>query len=231
MTLNRIFIIMALILSPIAASANDALIKSDRYRLYSKPHEMKVTITVSDSPEETVFSVISANQDSLAIQKLPERSANRKLLMKDENLWLYTPGVKKAIRIGIDQRLAGDVANGDILRTRFQEDYKATVLDSPKTEIKMRLDRNSKSAAYHRIIYTIKSDTHRPFKAEFYAPSGKMLKIAEFTEFKKISGEILCTKVKITDVQTKRVSTITYSNFKARSLSPDYFNKDAVVDL
>lgn len=211
--------------------ANTAIVESDKYRLYSKPHEMKVTITLSDSSEKAIYTVYSTNNDSLAVQIFPERSANRKLLMKEDDLWLYAPGVKKAIRVGLDQRLVGDVANGDILRTRFRQDYTAKEISSEGGQVTFELTRSSKSAAYSKIIYTLEAGTFKPRKAVFLAPSGKELKTAEYVEFKKIGGETLCSKVLITDAQTKRVSTITYSEFKAKKFDANYFNKDAVVDL
>ncbi len=215
----------------IAAHAESAIVESDKYRLYSKPHEMSVTITTSDPGDRAVFTVYSFNKDSLAIQTFPERAAKRKLLMKDEDLWLYTPGVKRAIRIGVDQRLAGDVANGDILRTRFNEDYSAKLLGADKKSLRYELTKSSKAATYAKIIYTLQPGTFKPQKAEFFAVSGKSLKVAEFVEFKKVGGETLCTKIKITDAQSQRESTIAYSKFKPRNFTANDFNKDAVVEF
>lgn len=219
--------------APVAPSEGPIdLSLSDRYRFYSQPHVMQVTVkTSAGAVEKAVYKVYSQDQDSLAVQTFPERSADRKLLMKDEDLWLYTPGIKKPIRIGLDQRLVGDVSNGDILRTRFKEDYKAEPLESKDKEVTYRLLKNSRSATYAEIRYTLDRRTHRPLRAEFYAASGLLLKSAAYRKFRKIGGETLCVEIQIVDAQTQRISTITYEGHRKYEFSDDFFNKDRVVNF
>nr|BFD69100.1 hypothetical protein HAGR004_41220 [Bdellovibrio sp. HAGR004] len=178
-----------------------------------------------------MYKVLNEEEASLAIQTKPERSADRKLLMKEEDLWLFAPQTSRAIKIGIDQRLVGDVSYGDILRTRFRQDYTSKTISKEGNEIVLELIKSSKSAAYHKIIYHLSSSTYKPIKALFYAPSGKLLKTAEFVEFKKIQNELIVTKVKISDAATQRVSVIEYSQFKKKKFSPDTFNKESIAGM
>ena len=41
------------------------------------------------------------------------------MLMKGRDLWVFTPNVSQPIRLGLAQRLTGQVANGDLARANF----------------------------------------------------------------------------------------------------------------
>lgn len=227
--ISKFFILLSvLFLSTHSLQAATELEKSDRFRRLGPSHEMTVKITVSDSKDLSVYTVLNDDESSLAIQSKPERSADRKLLMKEEDLWLFTPQTSRAIKIGMDQRLVGDVSYGDILRTRFREDYTSKKISQDNQEIVLELIKSSKSAAYHKIIYHLSAKTLKPIKALFYAPSGKLLKTADFIEYKKVLNELIVTKIKISDSATQRTSLIEYTNFKKRNFSPETFNKESI---
>lgn len=213
------------------SAASKELEVSDKFRRLNRSHEMLVKITVSDSKDVSIYSVLNDDESSLAVQKKPERSADRKLLMKEEDLWLFTPQTSRAIKIGMDQRLVGDVSYGDILRTRFREDYKSKVISQDQKEVVLELDKVSKSAAYHKIKYHLQAKTFKPLKALFFAPSGKLLKTAEFVEFKKINSQSIVTKIKITDATTSRSSLIEYTQFKPRKFTAETFNKESISGM
>ena len=43
--------------------------------------------------------------------------------MTGYDMWIFTPNIKRPVRISLEQKLTGEVANGDIARTNFSEDY------------------------------------------------------------------------------------------------------------
>ncbi len=168
-------------------------------------------------------------ETSLVEQVAPARAHGRKLLMKGFDMWLFTPQVKKAVRIGLQQRLTGDVANGDISRTNYAQDYRPTVVgkDAANGAVILDLKANDKRATYDRIKYWIEEKSAKPVKAEFYALSGKLMKTALFTDFKKIDGLDRMTKVTIQDAVVKtRKTVLIYSGHKVRSFSDSEFNKE-----
>ena len=150
--------------------------------------------------------------------------------MKDADLWLFSPGIKKPIRIGLDQRLIGEVSNGDILRTRFAQDYSFKEIGKDSQEIKFELLKKADTATYAKIIYYLKPADLRPIKAEFYTQSGKLLKIAEYSDYKKVGAQTLMTSVNIVDSITKKKSSIHFLNHKKTKFTNIFFNKESLVE-
>ena len=205
--------------------------KSDKFRILNITHKMKVQIVSNTADDKTEFTVYNQSDNSLAVQTYPPRSVNRKLLMKDSDLWLFTPGIKKAIRVGLDQRLSGEVANGDILRTKFSNDYEFEFAkENEKSQVVYNLTKKTDNATYSKIVYTLNKNDFRPIQADFYAASGKILKTATYQDYKKLSGQTVFTKVTVKDAITNNISTITYSNHAKAKLDSTFFNKESMVD-
>jgi len=115
--------------------ANEIVKKADLKRgLGNISHSFVVTITNQDDKREAYNVSFKDVNASLTVQTEPERARGRKLLMKEYDIWLYTPNIKKPLRISLEQKLTGEVANGDIARTNYAEDYDATLLGTEKLE-------------------------------------------------------------------------------------------------
>ena len=55
------------------------------------------------------------------------------MLMKDYDMWLFTPNIKKPLRISLEQKLTGEVSYGDIAKTNYAEDYNAKLISTEIT--------------------------------------------------------------------------------------------------
>ena len=213
-------------------SPNEIVKKADLKRgLGNVSHSFSVTITNQDNKRE-VFQVDFKDVNaSLTNQMEPERARGRKLLMKDYDIWLYTPNIKKPLRISLEQKLTGEVANGDIARTNYAEDYDATLLEVLKKGnadvYKLELKAKNKKVTYGRIEYLVAKKDFMPIEATFYALSGKALKSAEFSEFKQIQGMSRATKMTIRDyLQKDKFSILEFSDHKKQKFDESLFNKD-----
>jgi hypothetical protein len=169
--------------------------------------------------------------NSLTEQTEPERARGRKILMRDYDIWLFTPNIKKALRISLEQKLTGQVANGDIARTNYAEDYEAKLLGIEKqNNIEVyRLDLKAKNnkVTYGKIEYVVAKKDFSPIEATFFAISGKPLKRANFSDFKPIQGMSRATKMVIQDyLQKDKVSTMIFSDHKPEKFSESIFNKE-----
>ena len=211
---------------------NEIVKKADLKRgLGNVSHSFNVTITNQDNKRE-VFQVDFKDVNaSLTNQTEPERARGRKLLMKDYDIWLYTPNIKKPLRISLEQKLTGEVANGDIARTNYAEDYDATLLETLKKGnadvYKLELKAKNKKVTYGRIEYLVAKKDFMPMEATFYALSGKPLKSAEFSEFKQIQGMSRATKMTIRDyLQKDKFSILIFSDHKTKKFDESLFNKD-----
>lgn len=185
----------------------------------------------------TVYSVrLSANQDSVVETILPERQRGRKLLMKEEGLWFFTPDLSRPTRVSLQQRLTGEVANGDLARTNFAGDYSAEIsgeeTEGKERAYKLRLSAKKDGVTYSALNYWITKDKLMlPLKAEFFSTGGKLLKRAVYSDVKTILGRSRVTKMTITDaIQTQSKSVLTYSKYKRERFDSSMFNKDSLTD-
>lgn len=173
---------------------------------------------------------------SLVETVFPTRQIGKKLLMRDDDLWFYTPDVRRPTRVSFQQRLTGEVSNGDISRTNFAGDYDAIyegeeTLDKQKTH-RLLLKANRKSVTYQQIRYWVSAtgDTV-PVKAEFMTESGKLLKRATYKDVKPVLGRSRVTRILIEDgVQKAKKSLLEYSQFKAENFDVGMFNKDGLAE-
>ena len=213
-------------------SANDIVKKADLKRgLGNVSHSFNVTITDQDNKKEIFHVSFKDINASLTEQTEPERARGRKLLMKDYDIWLFTPNIKKALRISLEQKLTGQVSNGDIARTNYAEDYDATLIATEKKDgadiYRLDLKAKNKKVTYGKIEYVVAKKDFSPIEATFYAISGKALKHATFTDFKTVQGLSRSTKMLIQDfLQKDKTSTMIFSDHKLESFSESLFNKD-----
>lgn len=234
-SISCLFVSVTLIGSVVFAAkdlAQDLVKKADAHRGLQRSFSSRVRVIVNDGGEksEQVYQVRVKDFDTSLVEQIePVRAQGRKLLMKGLDMWLFTPQVKKAVRISLQQRLTGDVANGDISRTNYADDYSAKIVgqDQAMKATVLELRARDKRVTYHRVKYWIENSTYHPLKSEFYAISGKLLKTATFSDFKKIDGLERMTRVTIQDaVMRSKVSTLIYTQHRPQSFSDSEFNKE-----
>lgn len=213
-------------------SPNEIVKKADLKRgLGNVSHSFNVQVIDQDNKKEMYHVYFKDVNNTLTEQTQPERSRGRKLLMKDYDIWLFTPNIKKALRISLEQKLTGQVSNGDIARTNYAEDYEATMMvqDKDKENYHLDLKAKNKKVTYGRIEYVVSKKDFSPVEATFFALSGKPLKRAVFSEFKPIQGISRATKMVITDyLQKDKHSTLNFQDHKPEKFSDSLFNKEGL---
>ncbi len=211
---------------------NEIVKKADLRRgLGNVSHSFNVTVTNQDDKREVFHVAFKDVNATLTEQTEPERARGRKLLMKDYDIWLFTQNIKKPLRISLEQKLTGEVANGDIARTNYAEDYEATLIAVEKRGnaefYKLDLKAKNKKVTYGRIEYWVSKKDFMPMEATFYALSGKALKSATFGDFKPVQGLSRTTKMVIRDyLQKNKMSTLIFSDHKSEKFDESIFNKD-----
>lgn len=232
MSKNILLICLSVFVGSVVFAANEAdvlLNKSEAFRGFGQSYTMDVVITdvSADNKQQSEYQVsIKDNTTSLVEQVAPEKAKGRKMLMIKNDLWLYTPEIKKPIRIGLAQKLSGEASNGDITKTDFLNDYKPAILEKNKKFIKLSLTSTNKDTTYIKIIYYISAVDYKPLKAEFLASSGKHLKTAYYGSYKKFKNKVLLTEIKIVDaIRSNKFSLLKYSKFQSAKLDDSLFNK------
>lgn len=184
--------------------------------------------------QKTKFKIFSRGTHSSLVETIfPERQAGRKLLMKDDDMWFFTPDIKRPTRISMQQKLTGEVSNGDIARTNFGEDYDVEVKGNEKVEnvesIHLTLKKKKSEVTYPLVEYWVNAKTYSPVKAVFKTDGGKELKFAIYSEPKLFSGRKILTKMVIVSlINENQKSILIFSGYKKEKLNDSFFNKESL---
>ncbi len=160
----------------------------------------------------------------------PAENKGRLFLMVGNNMWIYIPGTRAPIRISPQQRLLGQISNGDVARVVYSLDYNAKLLGEEKIDksqcLKLELTQKSKQAVYSRIILWAETKSFKPIKAEFYTASGKLLKTAFYKGYTEVLGKERPLVSEIYDELRKgEYSIMEYSNMKVVDTPAAFFQK------
>src|SRR4051812_8253138 len=92
-----------------ARSATEILEHADAIRNPSESFRMRAEVKTGEDTSE--FEVQTKGKDKTLVKTLaPSRDVGRNMLMLDENMWAYIPNLKRAVRIGLNQKLTGQAA-------------------------------------------------------------------------------------------------------------------------
>ncbi|MBX7231609.1 MAG: outer membrane lipoprotein-sorting protein [Bdellovibrionales bacterium] len=215
-------------------SPENLIKKVDEHRGLTTSHSVTVKIIVNDNGDKELSGYkvyVKDYQTSLVEQIEPKKNSDRKILMKGFDMWLFTATTKRPTRISLEQKLSGDVANGDIARAQYAKDYDIKILGEESLQNqkvwKLELNATNTKATYNKIHLWVNLKNYQPVEAVYFALSGKPLKKAKYLDFKKINGLERCTKMEIYDyVQKNKFSTLIYTNHKIEKFEDSKFNKD-----
>ena len=230
------FIVTPLSVAQEKPSATEIIELSDKIRNPSGSYLMNATITeynngkISDEMTVTIHSKPDENSGmyrTLVEIRNPEKDRGKLILRNSQDLWFYDPNSKASVRISPQQRLLGQVSNGDVMSSNFSKDYHSrlvgeeTIRDATKIEQDcyfLELESNNERVTYPKIEYWVSKEDFYPIKGKFYSDSGRLLKVAYYRGFKAVLGSIRPTEVLIIDsIDSKKISRMRFSEY-------DYFD-------
>jgi len=221
-------------------SAQSILEKADEIRFPRESFQVNVAIrtTSSDqSGDQYQYQVLSkGNESSIVRITEPASERGQVILMKGRDLWVFMPSVSQPIRLSLSQRLTGQVANGDIARANFTGDYHPQLLRSEFIDDQdyyvLELTGVDRSVTYQKVLLWVNKSSFRPFKAEFFSVSGRLLKTSRYENFNNILGEMRPTRIIMEDaLKSGEISVLDYSDMKLRELPDKLFTKDYLKRL
>ncbi len=229
-------LVFGLSVQALALSGIEIVKKADQMRYIDQDNSFFVE--VSDykgvNIQKTKFKIFSRGAHSSLVETIfPERQVGRKLLMKDDDMWFFTPDIKRPTRISMQQKLTGEVSNGDIARTNFGEDYDVEVKGNEKVEnlvtIHLSLKKKKSEVTYPLVEYWVDAKNYTPVKAVFKSDGGKELKSATYSAPKVFFGRTLLTKMEIVSlINQNQKSILTFSGYKKEKLNDSFFNKESL---
>lgn len=234
----RVLVLAAAVVAlPVMAqpSAQEILQRADEIRFPQQGFEVVIAIRSVEEgrpAEERTLKVLSKGNENTVVMTLqPAAERGQILLMKDRDLWLFLPRVSQPVRLSLAQRLTGQVANGDIARANFAGDYTPKLLRTERIDKEtlyvLELTANDRKVTYPRVRYWVRQNDYRPYKAEFYSLSDRLLKTCRYEDFRNLAGRPRPGRLVMTDALTKGAeSTLQYSDMKLRQLPDQIFTKE-----
>lgn len=236
--------------SPADEKALEIIRRADEVRSPNKP--FRYTLTISeykagvDQPENKQILDISmrfikpdgetkADARSLARLIFPPRDRGKVLFSDGYALWFYTPELRRPVPVSPQQRLIGQIANGDVIVTNFEYAYHATLQEEvpcgEKICYSLLLERKSAEATWPKIRYYVeKEGDNRPFKASYYSLDDRLFKEVTYHDFKPVQGRMRPTKIVVQDARNgKRYSVMEYSNIRLESLPESWFTRESIM--
>jgi outer membrane lipoprotein-sorting protein len=220
--------------------ARAILEKADQVRFPAEGFEVGVTInttTASGPADVRKYKVLSKGNENTVVMVIePASERGQMILMKGRDLWIFLPAVSQPVRLSLAQRLTGQVANGDLARANFTGDYKPRLLRTEQVDGEamhvLELTAVDRSVAYSKVIYWVRQSGYRPYKAEFYSLSDRLLKTCLYQNYEKMAGRPRPTRLVMQDALRKgEESVLDYSDMRLRDLPDKVFTKDYLKRL
>lgn len=196
--------------------------------------DYQVTAIVSDfaagtkEPRRAGYQIwVRGREKSVVRTAFPAVERGKSLLMLGRNLWIIVPGTSQPIRVSFQQRLMGEVSNGDLSRANFSGDYNAKFLEVTDVFYRLQLTAKTDDVTYNKIIFWVEKTKFTPIKAEFYSVSGRHLKTVKYEGYSRLGGRLRPTRHVIESATVRgQKSVIEYSEMKIGPVDEKYFNKN-----
>jgi outer membrane lipoprotein-sorting protein len=222
------------------ASAQSILEKADDIRFPRDSFQVDIdirTISPGKSDDLHKYRVLSkGNENSIVMITEPASERGQSILMRGRDLWIFIPSVSQPIRLSLSQRLTGQVANGDIARANFTGDYhpkllRTDTIDGEKYSV-LELTGVDRSVTYQKVMLWVEQLSFRPYRAEFYSLSNRLLKTCHYENFEMVLGKLRPTRLVMEDaLKQGEISILDYSNMKLRELPDKIFTKNYLKRL
>jgi hypothetical protein len=245
---RQLLLLPALLAARAVAAAPDAqelLAASDEIRNPGRPFSLFNRLVEYRDGKETadIGLVVYAKADphsgqyrTLVRFVSPARDANKLMLKNGNDLWFYDPASKSSIRLSPQQRLLGQVANGDVITVNFARDYQARlvgeeeIIDGERQKRrchKLELAASSPDVTYHAIEMWVEVGSRKPLKGRFFAESGKLLKTAYFRRWQlQLGMERPSETVIIDGLEPNWLTVMRYSEYAFRDVPDAWLQRD-----
>lgn len=230
------FLLLVLVVSAngYSPTADEVVRRIDDHRLISSSFEMTIRVESYLNNHFEGLTVMKGyvNDGKMTMLNFlePLNMKGRKIIIKDNDLWIVFPNVKNPVRITPSQRLMGGISYGDVAGVSYAEDYTAK-LNGEESMVGMNSDGDKSDPVncyileltaktmktnYHKIIIWVDEQDFLPVKADFFALSGKKMTTAYYTAAKEWDGKTIITKMFLFDlINTKKHFSMEYFDLKA----------------
>lgn len=239
----------AVLSAPVDNKASVIIRRADEVRSPNKPfrytltiHEYKSGASQPDNKQVLDISMrfmkpeggMKADARSLARFIYPPRDKGKVLLSDWYDLWFYTPELRRPVPVSRQQRLIGQISNGDVIVTNFEYAYHATLLGEEACGdtqcYKLELVRKTDDVTWPKVIYYVeKEGENRPFKASYYSLDNKLMKEVLYQDFQMVLGKMRPMKIIVKEARHgNSYSVMEYSDVRLESLPESHFTRESI---
>lgn len=229
----------------VAVSANEGITPQevlqavDAIRAPGADFVFNLDVEQRDEEERRVFQFhvkVKDNEKSLVSYINPVSSKGKRILMIGENLWIYIPETRRAIRISAQQKVSSGISNADVARVIYSLDYLAEALVEAefdgKESYRLSLVAKTKGAAYQRIELWVSKEDYRPFKGEFFTRTGRKLKVVRYQDYQLVLGKQRPMRLEILDeLDQSRKTLMHYRDMTIETTPDNYFQQNYLSRL
>ncbi|MES2817510.1 MAG: outer membrane lipoprotein-sorting protein [Pseudomonadota bacterium] len=230
-------------------AAVDIIRRADRIRAPSEPFRYSLTLIEMKGEQEVSRQILdvamrfykpTADQpgDARALVRFvdPPSERGKSLLSVLDKLWYYEPKLRRPIPISRQQRLVGQVSNGDVVATDFELSYTSVLTGTEDCDgrpcYRLELERRWPYVTYPKINYWVDVQTSRPFKAEFLSSNDKVIRRAWYKDYKLALGIERPHEIYIEDsLKKEQYTRMLYSDVRLEDVPLAYFQKEYLLRL
>lgn len=229
--------------------AEDIIRRADDVRSPNKPfrytltiHEYKTGVAQPENKQVLDISMrfmkpdgeMKADARSLARFIYPPRDKGKVLLSDWYDLWFYTPDLRRPVPVSRQQRLIGQISNGDVIVTNFEYAYDATLKGEEACGERqcyvLELVRKSAEVTWPKVMYYVeKEGDNRPYKAAYYSLDNKLIKEVLYQDYQQVLGKMRPMKIVVKESRHgQRYSVMEYSDVRLESLPESAFTRESI---
>ncbi|MBI5630578.1 MAG: outer membrane lipoprotein-sorting protein [Elusimicrobia bacterium] len=192
-----------------------------------------VSVKPDKSRRTARYEVMVKGRERAVVRTLePANERGGAFLQAYREVWSFLPSLSQPVRLSLQQRLIGDVANGDLTRANFSGDYEAKLLRQEGKRYVLELSAKNDAVTYAKVVYWVGRKDFHPAKAEFYASSGRLLKICSYERYAPLAGRLRPSRLVMRDAVVKgQRSIVDYVEMDPADLPEKYFTKSYLKKL
>ncbi|HBF38855.1 MAG TPA: hypothetical protein DDW50_16240 [Firmicutes bacterium] len=214
-------------------AADEILQKVDAHNFIANDLEMTIRVETYNKNKIQSPTVMKGyvNHGAMAMLAFlePDNMKGRKILIKNDDMWIIIPKVKNPIHVTPSQRLVGGISYSDVAKVKFAGDYNAKLIgeepiaglnsDGTNTDTQtcfaLELSAKEMKQSYPKVMIWVEQQELLPIKADFYALSGKKMMTAFYTAPKQWNGKTIITKMFLFDqVNLSKHFSVEYSDIR-----------------
>ena len=177
-----------------AATDQELLAAADLFSQAPPSFRAELAVGADGSPGQRRMEIFRRGRELAVIRLLDPRDRGKYFLKRGGELWFFSPGAKRPVRLGPGYKLAG-ASLDEILGLSLARDYKLAGAARANGVATLDLEALAATAAYPKARVAIAESTGLPLRMELRTREGKVLRLVEIPKWqdatKRIPAELV----------------------------------------